>query len=235
MSNKQIFLHNTATGSYWLPEPGSDHVIRSIIDGLIFDQPLVDEMKRLCKPGSVVLDVGSNFGQTAVIMSKHVDQNGMVVAFEADPWIYRILRSNLSINNCTNSRAIFGAVWDEPGCELIYPEADLVRFESYGSYGIDPTANDGQKVPSITIDSVGINHVDLIKIDVQGSDLRAMKGAQQTIKRSKPIIIFEYESMFDQQFETGWDDYLEFIEMIDYEIVGTISSVNFVMVPRTRA
>jgi FkbM family methyltransferase len=124
------------------------------------------------------------------------------------------------------------AVWHELGKTLFYPKADFNRFESYGSYGIDPTATDGQLVQSVTIDSLNLSQVDLIKIDIQGSDLNAMKGAVGTINRLKPTIIFEYESLFNEQFNTSWEDYLNFIESINYKIVHTIDGVNIVIEPK---
>jgi hypothetical protein len=59
-----------------------------------------------------------------------------------------------------------------------------------------------------------------------------MKGAINTISRLSPTIIFEYESLFNEQFNTCWEDYLNFIESINYKIVHTIDRVNIVIEPK---
>jgi len=229
--HQQVYLYRTSTGEYWLPESRTDHLIQTIINNQIFDQPLLDEMTSRLKQGDTVLDVGSNFGQTAVLLSKAVGPSGTVLAFEAEPWVYEVLKRNIKQNLCTNTQVYFGAVWDELGQTLLYPKDDLVTYESHGSYGINPIADTGQSIPSITIDSLELDRVDLIKIDVQGADLRAMKGCRSTIQQHRPTIIFEYEPSFDAMFNTTWQDYLDFIVEIDYRIVKTISYVNVLIEP----
>ena len=232
MKNKQLFLHNTITGTYLLPEPRTDHVLQTIINNGIHDYPVINEIMKYAGRNSTVLDLGSNFGQMSVMLSKHVNQGGHVFAFEADPWIYNVLLRNLRLNKCDNCTAIFGAVWDLNDEILIYPDDDLVKYESFGSYGIDMTSNDGLYIPSITIDSLELDNVSVMKVDVQGADLRAMKGAINTIKKYKPTIIFEYEPNLDAMFSTSWQDYLDFIQSIDYEIIDKVSAVNLVIKPR---
>lgn len=230
---RDLYLYFTATGSYWLPDSKSDHLIQTIVADGVFDQPLVDAMRGMVSPGDVYLDVGSNFGQTAVLMSKAVGPGGRVLAFEADPWIGQALSRNLKQNGCRNAEVFVSAVWDEPGKVLIYPTDDLITYESHGSYGIDPRASHGQQVHSMTIDSLGLERIDLMKVDVQGADLRALMGARESIARCRPRIVFEYEQQFDERFNTTWQDYLDFIAEIDYQITDVISYVNVLITPRT--
>lgn len=219
-------LYQTATGNYWLPDPERDCVLHAIINNQIWDNNLVQFVQSKILPDDVILDVGGNFGQMAVLfskMSKHVH------VFEADPFIYDTLVKNLSENNCSNVTAHKVAVWHESNVELLYPKADFNRFESWGSFGIDPKALEGQPIKSITIDSLDLPKVDLIKIDIQGSDLNAMKGAVNTIAKFKPIIIFEYEPLFNNQFNVNWEDYQSFIDSIGYHITFNIDNDNFVI------
>jgi len=224
-----LTLYSTDHGKFWLPDLGNDCVLHTIVNNQIWDHELVSYIGTRVMPWSVVLDVGGNFGQMAVLFSKMLNRNGCVHVFEADPFIHSTMVKNILENQCDNVICYNNAVWHELGKTLIYPKADFIRFESYGSYGIDPNADNGQLVNSITIDSLNLKWVSLIKIDIQGSDLNAMKGAINTINRYRPIIIFEYESMFDEQFGTCWQDYLDFIESISYKITNTIGNVNIVI------
>ena len=139
------------------------------------------------------------------------------------------MTKNIEQNKCINVKTYQSAVWHETGLDLFYPKADFTRFESYGSYGIDPTAESGQAIKSLTIDSLNLPWVDLIKVDIQGSDLNAMKGAVNTIARFRPVIIFEYESLFNEQFKVDWQDYQIFIDEIGYQITHVVDHVNFVI------
>jgi hypothetical protein len=231
MITKQLNLYSTTHGQYWLPPiPPGDSVLHTMINNQIWDRELVDYISTRVNSHSVVLDLGGNFGQMAVLFSRMVPA-GQVHVFEADPFVYSAMVRNVEQNRCANVHCYNTAVWHESGKTLFYPQADFVRFESYGSYGIDPTATGGQQVQSITIDSLNLSQVDLIKIDIQGSDLNAMRGAVQTIAKYQPVIIFEYESLFDQQFATSWDDYVDFIASIGYRIVQVIDRVNMVIEP----
>ena len=224
-----VNLYHTASGNYWLPDPEKDCVLHAIINNHVWDNNLVQFVKSKVLPDSVILDVGGNFGQMAVLFSKIA---GHVHVFEAEPFIYTTLVKNLSENNCNNVTAHQVAVWHETGLDLFYPKADFNRFDSWGSYGIDPTAMDGQPIKSITIDSLNLPKVDLIKIDIQGSDLNAMKGAVNTISKFKPTIIFEYEPLFNNQFNVKWEDYIVFIYNIGYQITDNIDAYNFVIEPK---
>ena len=56
-----------------------------------------------------------------------------------------------------------------------------------------------------------------------------MKGAVNTIARFRPVIIFEYESLFNEQFKVDWQDYQIFIDEIGYQITHVVDHVNFVI------
>jgi hypothetical protein len=115
---------------------------------------------------------------------------------------------------------------------MFYPVPDFQRFGSYGSYGLDPNAKDGRSVDTITIDSLNIqDHISFIKVDVQGSDLFALQGSTETIRRHQMPIIFEYEAQFQEEFHTSLDDYLKFIKAINYKIERVVG-INYLIVPR---
>ena len=231
---------STATGNWWLPTDNDvDIIIKAMKKGDIFEQEVIDAAANFIKPGSTVLDIGSNFGQMAVMFAKLTGPSGKVYAFEADSFIYDLLCRNINENDCANIEPVFGAVWHNDGLELHYPEPDFKKFGSFGSYGIDPTAKGGRTVRSFTIDSLDIEGpVDFIKVDIQGSDLFALIGARKTIERDQPAIIFEYEERFQDDFGTSFQDYKKFIKEIGYVLTGEIGDIhyvrNFIAVPRSK-
>jgi FkbM family methyltransferase len=183
------------------------------------------------RPGDVVLDIGANFGQMSVEFSRAVGPTGKVYSFEADPFIHSVLDKNVKENLCDNITTYCWAVWNEEGVNLLYPEPDREKYECFGQYGIDPTADQGQQLISHTIDSLDLPRVDLIKIDIQGSDLRGMEGARATIDRCQPLIVFEFEWELMHKFGDTEQKYLDFISSINYHQINRIEK-NVIIAPK---
>lgn len=233
--SKRLTFYKTKTGNYYLPTDAyEDTVANTIINNHIFDQEVVNYASKFIKPNTTVLDVGSNFGQMSFLFSELAGENGTVHAFDADDWIYEILVKNIEANSKVG-RIIphFGAVHNTAGETLFFPDQDFERFGTYGSYGIDFNAVKGRQVKTITIDSLKIEEeISFMKIDIQGGDLFAMKGAKKTIERNRMPIIFEYEYLFEEQFNMCFQDYVDFVHSINYKFHKVIGGHNFLIVPK---
>lgn len=230
----RLGFHKTKTGNYYLPEGiATDVIINAIKRGDIFEPQILDVARRYIKPGTAVLDVGANFGQMSVLFSPLVGERGRVFAFEADDFIYDALNKNIDANERSNITAVFGAVSDKDGEVVFYPTPDFKRFGSYGSYGIDPKAKEGRKVPTITIDKMAIElPISFMKVDIQGSDLFALRGAVKTIEKNRMPIIFEFEEQFQEEFGTSLKDYMDFVEDIGYRVEEIVDGINYLVVPK---
>jgi FkbM family methyltransferase len=168
----------------------------------------------------------------SMLFSDMVGDDGWVYAFEAAEDVYETTLKTIIANAKRNIVLFFNAVYDTKGETKFYPEPDFTRFGAYGSYGIDPLATSGRTVETITIDSMNISTpISFMKVDIQGSDLFAMRGARNTIERNRMPILFEYEEQFQKEFGTTFDDYLQFIKSIDYRIADVISGINFLIIP----
>jgi FkbM family methyltransferase len=224
----------TNTGNYFLPRNAPrDTIAKTIRSGNIFDKEIYDVAKNYIQKGSVVLDVGSNFGQMAILFSDLVGETGNVYAFDADDFVFSILQKNIQANNKKNITSIFGAVHDKENEILYFPIQDFKKFDTYGSYGIDYVTNLGRPINSITIDGLNIEkEISFMKIDVQGGDLLALKGAKNTIQRHKMPIIFEYEYLFENDLNLCFQDYVDFVNEIGYKFSKVINGHNYLILPK---
>ena len=154
----------------------------------------------------------------SVLFSRFVGAGGQVHSFEADPFVYELLQKTLAANNCQNVTAHLGAVYDRPNQQLFYPVQDFKRFRAYGSYGIDPNANCGPNGRNSQRSTASTSNtpISFMKVDIQGSDLFALRGAVETIKRHRMPIIFEFEQPFQAEFRTSFQDYVDFVNSISY-------------------
>ena len=231
----KLTLHDTVSGKYYLPEDAYEDVVaNTIIANGIFDNDIVECARKYIKPGSIALDIGANYGQMSILFSKMVGEKGKVFSFEADDFIFEILSKNIAVNNCSNIKAVFGAVHNIEGEVLIFPEQDFERFGAYGSYGIDYNKTKaGREVRSLTIDGLNIEgNISFIKIDVQGGDLFAMQGAVETIKRNKMPILFEFEYLFQDDMHLDFQEYVDFVGEIGYKFERVINGQNYLIVPK---
>lgn len=142
------------------------------------------------------IDCGAFYGSWTVIMEQIFTK---VIAIEPIPESYRCLVKNARRSECINA-----AVSDKCG------ELDLfVGFNGLWGRafrtGHDPKKYAGNPVKSITIDSLNAAP-GLIKIDVEGFDYQALKGAEETINKYRPILIVEWKFNMPlmEQLLTEW-------------------------------
>ncbi len=225
--------YEVPNGNYYLPKNcAGDVVANAIKAGKLFDEVILEAAKPYIKPNSIILDIGANYGQMAIEFSK-ISTGTIIYAFEAQKMVYDVLEKNIIANHSANVKSFYNAVYDTNNVDMIFPEVDLVKFPSYGSYGLDLKAKVGNAVKSITIDSLQFDSpISFMKIDIQGSDLAAMKGAVNTISKHKMPIIFEYEEQFQNDFNSSFQDYVEFVDSINYKFLKTVQEINYLIVPK---
>jgi FkbM family methyltransferase len=228
-----VTFYSTVTGNYYLPALAeSDGVANTIKAGRIFEPEVVETAKKYIRSGTVVLDVGANYGQMSLFFSTFTGPEGMVFSFEAQRYCYAILARNITANARENIRAIYGAVFDSSRKQVSFPQPDLQRFLNYGSYPVNLDASAGSMVDTLTIDELQIERpISFLKVDIQGSDLYALRGAQKTILRHRMPVLFEFEQQFQNEFETSFQDYVDFVGSIGYKFREVISAINYLIVP----
>ena len=229
---KFLKLYKTDTGIYYLPFFAFRDVVRNtIIENKIFDNDVFERSKRYIKENSVVIDAGANYGQLSILFSK-AKPNVQVYAFEAYKYISEILQKNVLINN-SKVKVHNCVLSDESKKNLIISESILKEFNNYGSNFVDlkKKSNQGNLVDSVKIDDLNIQQeVSFMKIDVQGYDLKVLRGAEKTIKRNKMPIIIEYSKEFESKFNYKFSDFLEILKKINYKIEERISEANYLIV-----
>jgi FkbM family methyltransferase len=174
---------------------------------------LLDLRRQYHGAGVVAVDCGANIGVHSVEWARHMSQWGEVLAIEAQERIYYALAGNLALNNCFNARALHAAVGSTVGTMRI-PQPDYLTPGSFGSLELRQTHKTefiGQsidyqghlaEVRVVTLDSLGLSRLDLLKIDVEGMETEVLEGGRSLIESQRPVIIAEYIKA-DQQRLTG--------------------------------
>jgi len=178
--------------------------------------------------GDVVLDIGANLGRYTVIAAKKVRNGGKVISIEANPAIFELLRKNIQLNELANVIPLNFAVFSEKTKIKFFVNDDL-RNNQFGTINsdIDNFANKGLEryvyVDANTVDSIlsensiEIQEVKWMKIDVEGAEFDVIKGSKELISNAKNLkIIVEIHNLSNGM--TYQKEIKEFLESFGYKI-----------------
>jgi FkbM family methyltransferase len=173
-----------------------DHVQRHIYYQGVYEPIESYLFSRLLQPGMTVVDAGANIGQYSLLASTRIGPSGTVYAFEPVPKNLKRLINHLIINSVTNVRANNVGLWHEDTTiELGVPGDQTGNDGSFSVGGVRDTL-----LPAVIARAVRLDHflteqkclrVDLIKMDIEGSELFALQGMQAILERDRPILLVE--------------------------------------------
>jgi FkbM family methyltransferase len=141
-------------------------------------------------PGSTFADVGANFGYYSMLAAKAVGPSGRVHAFEPTPGLAKRLRHTAERNGFTHLTLHQVAVSDHSGAAAFA----VARPDNQGTGHLVGTASaDTITVTLTTLDEVATDwpRLDVMKLDVEGAEPAALRGAEATIRRFRPVILAE--------------------------------------------
>lgn len=159
----------------------------------------------LVRPGMTVVDAGANLGYYSVLLSQALQPCGQVYAFEPEPRNHLVATANalLARKLCPQAAPaeVFPvALTDQVGSARLNLFGGNLGMHSlvYGNGG----AVGASTVPTTTLDALrwagesgpGLRRrIDVIKADVQGSELAMLRGAERTVDRDRPVLCLECE------------------------------------------
>ncbi|MCC5887229.1 MAG: FkbM family methyltransferase [Gammaproteobacteria bacterium] len=154
-------------------------------------------LTRLARPESTFVDVGSHIGSVIAAVNTF-DRSIKIIGIEAEPkkaeWLSRRF-SYASIHSC--------AVSEAEGTAVFYIDPKRPAFNSLANRGAKSISI---SVPVHTLDSLvsEISNVDMVKLDVEGAELGALKGMTRLTDQCRPTIIFE--SALNDGIKLGYTD-----------------------------
>jgi len=169
------------------------HPDTSAIDSLIeIYRENVYERLRNIKEGDIVIDVGANVGMFTVKAAKKVGDNGLVIAIEPYSQNVKLLKRNIEKYALNNVIIIPYAVSSSSGKAKLYvhPVSSACKLASEDELeSLQKTENVTVTTLDEVVEKFNINRVDFLKIDVEGSELDALNGAQKCLNLVKSLVI----------------------------------------------
>ena len=137
-------------------------------------------------PGMTVCDVGANFGYYTLLAASKVGNQGRVYAIEANPHLAKLLRQSVAVNGFADYTEVVPVAASDAASEVI------LSFDSEFSGGGTtlPSTEDSQwtrsqiKVRALPLDDIvpANRRVDFMKIDVEGAEVPAIRGAKRILE-----------------------------------------------------
>jgi len=153
------------------------------------------ERKLFCAaitPGCAVLDVGANIGIYTLLAAK---RGARVFAIEADPRNVAALKHHVALNGFTSQVSIIEMAAMEGERAM-----NIWRDPEYTGRSRVTDEGNTRTVCGRTIDSLSLPAIDVCKMDIEGSELRALRGMSDTLRRSPAMkLLIEYNSCSDQR------------------------------------
>jgi FkbM family methyltransferase len=154
-------------------------------------EPLLEYCERIVKPGDVVFDCGANLGIYSCAFAALAGESGHVFAFEPLPRAVAALRDNLNYNGFGNVTIVEAAVAEKEGTAVLDCSGSSVAASIVYDFG----KRESVSVPTVSLSNfaarVGLERVDLVKMDIEGAEYLAVEGAKELIAKLKPTIILE--------------------------------------------
>lgn len=176
----------------------------------------LETVKCLVQPRDLVIDVGANAGYYTLPLSRRVGEDGLVVAFEPTAWAHARLLDNIALNDIRNVRVEKLGVSDRASSRVV--SSDEPAFRASWRLGTrektpGPVATDAVRFVTLDeyVERLSPRRVAFVKVDVDGYELRVVRGAAGVLARDRPPLLIEIGKW--TMAELG-DDALELAELL---------------------
>lgn len=171
-----------------------------------------------------MIDVGANVGAIALQLARTVGPTGSVVAIEPQPRLARAMQMSKAANGLSQMNVIEAAADKASGTASI----NLSRGASGATSFFQPGTP--LRIATVAIDDIllarPVSAIQLIKMDIEGSELRALRGASATLRRFQPFISFEASPHAAARAGHSVDDLLSLLGDAGYQAFYRIDELS---------
>jgi len=190
-------------------------------------EAIVNIVKNLPE-NSVSIDVGANIGLVCVPIANTVKaKGGVVYAFEVQKMLYNALCGTVALNDLDNLHVSNYGVGDKKE-KLKVPTPDYSQPLDYGGVSLvnQNEIESFDEVEICTIDSLDLNRLDFIKVDVEGMEISVLQGGVKTIEKYRPLCWIEYWKIDKNQIK-------DFFQKLNYNMF-LMDELNVFCVPEEK-
>jgi|GEM_PF-3508427 len=182
--------------------------------------PLMEEEIQSLSLGENVLDLGGNIGMVAIYMARKVGASGHVWVYEPDRKNQQLLQQHLEVNGVENVTLVPSGVWSEEGVLSFFEGGTYTSsFVKTNYIEESPSQYEMTQLPVVTLDGEyllrGWRRLDFVKMDIEGSEYEALKGAKRMLMELSPRLLIETH---ETNGEVTAGAVRAFLESLGYEV-----------------
>lgn len=188
----------------------ADFLQRTIYINRDCDGDISAILRKRLGPGMTFVDIGANIGFFSLLAAKLVGPTGRVIAFEPNPPVFAALMRNAEHNGMGWIETHQVGLFDREGGGTLH-----VPDKNCGAATMRPSGDDHVTISLVRLDDVVTGSVDLIKIDVEGAEVAALRGARNVLARCPAVVceVSEYslkamgsshDELYDLMAERGF-------------------------------
>jgi FkbM family methyltransferase len=179
-------------------------------------------LDRFLEPGMTFLDAGANEGLYSVFAARRLGAEGTVWAFDPSERELSRLARNLELNNL-QVRVFPVALADQTGqAEMMVAGYGHEGLNTLGQFFHEVEGATRELIQVTTLDDIvkenPLARLDVIKIDVEGAELKLLKGASETIRRYRPLLLLEVADRTLRQQGSSREQLLDYLRTLEYEL-----------------
>lgn len=164
--------------------------------------------RKLVREGDVVIDIGANWGLHTLYLWQLVGSSGRVIAVEPYPPAFAELEWHIAANGCNNATPMQVAIADSNEEAMFVPGESSSTGHLALATSPDPVAPGAMTVPVCSLDdlalSLGLERIDLVKVDVEGAEGRVLSGAEEAVARFHPCFAIDLHTPELDVFVGRW-------------------------------
>jgi len=167
-----------------------------------------------CKQLRTVIDGGAHIGTWSRVFAAFFDR---VIAFEPSPDTFACLQRNVTDANVELRNQAIGKTAGQVSMTLAGFEGTPRQTNSGSRYAVK-----GGDIERVRIDSLELQDLDLLKMDIEGGEVHALMGAKKTLERCRPVVLFESKNEWRRHgfSETAPHDFLASLGAVKLDHVG---------------
>lgn len=200
--------------------PDADHFMVSELsaDGT-YQASHLEAALRHVTDWSRAIDGGAHIGTWSRLMSAKFDQ---VIAVEPSPDTFEALLANMDAFGCVSVDCLHVALGAAAGSVSMTLDEKGERMANTGARFVYASASSEPQTPLVMIDSWDLSSLGFLKLDIEGSEPAALMGARATLRRCKPIVLFENKYLW-RRFGMPREAPQTLLKGLGYQLLETVS------------
>ena len=196
---------------WWFPDADNFMAGEMTERGTYQEDHLVDALGHV-KDFRLAVDGGAHIGTWSRILSEKFEK---VISFEPSPDTAEALIANMEQFGCKNVSILQEAISDKHE-KIRMTLEDCPEENARGNTGARYIASGGD-IPATPLDSLALPHLDFLKLDIEGAELKALTGARRTLARCRPVVLFEDKRKCQRHFGVNRQDIYKLMQGLGFK------------------